>query len=113
MNYVYILQSLTTSEYYVGITTDIERRLTEHNQKYSRYTKSRGPWKLVYSEEKKSLSEAQNREKFLKTGDGRKVIKNLLKNNLNLGGWCNGSTPDSGSGNQGSSPCPPAMTYNR
>ncbi len=78
MNYVYVLQSLTTAVYYVGITTDIQRRLTEHNQKHSQYTKSRGPWKLVYLEKKRSLTEAKNREKFLKTGDGRKVIKNLL-----------------------------------
>ena len=77
--YVYVLESLKTGKSYTGLTSNLERRLREHNQGLSRFTRRKGPWRVLYSEEKNSLSEAQKREKFLKTGDGRQALKNLLK----------------------------------
>jgi putative endonuclease len=46
-----------------------------------RYTyKQKGPWRLIYSEEHATRSEAMKREKFLKSGQGREWIKdNILK----------------------------------
>ena len=79
MYYVYILKSLNTGKYYIGSTANIERRLKEHMFGNSRYTQNRGPWELVHFEKKKTLSEAEKREKFLKTGDGRRVLSNILK----------------------------------
>jgi putative endonuclease len=77
--YVYILQSLTTGETYVGQTSDIDRRIAEHNDINYRgtlHTKRRkGPWKLIYFEEYGNRSEAMKREKELKTGKGRDWIK--------------------------------------
>ncbi|OGW85435.1 MAG: hypothetical protein A3C35_01050 [Omnitrophica bacterium RIFCSPHIGHO2_02_FULL_46_11] len=78
MYYVYVLKSLKTNRYYIGSTKDIDRRLKEHQSGFSRYTKSRGPWELIYKEEKVTLNEAEKREQFFKTGDGRRVLKKIL-----------------------------------
>lgn len=65
--YVYILQSLSDGSFYTGYTTDLERRLTEHNSGKSLYTSRKIPWQLVYTEEFISKTEALKREKFLKS----------------------------------------------
>ena len=82
MYYIYVPISLKTGKPYVGFTDNIQRRLQEHNSGNSRYTKTRGPWKLIYSEERKTLSEAERREKFFKTGDGRRVLKDILTKSI-------------------------------
>jgi putative endonuclease len=75
----YILQSETTGKLYTGQTSDLERRLREHNdeeigrQRFTR--KQSGPWRLLYSEEMPTRTEALKREKYLKTGKGREWIK--------------------------------------
>lgn len=65
--YVYILECSDRS-YYCGVTTDLERRLNEHNNRASgaRYTRARRPVELVYSEQMTSRSEACQREYFIK-----------------------------------------------
>jgi putative endonuclease len=79
MYYVYVVKSTSSGSIYIGSTNNIKRRLIEHNCGNSRYTKNRGPWELIYVEEKKSSVDATKREKFFKTGDGRKVLKNILR----------------------------------
>ena len=74
---VYVLISLTTGKRYVGQTVDLKKRLTSHNNGGSRYTKGRGPWKVVYTEQFLTRSEAVCREKFFKTGKGRDFLNNL------------------------------------
>ena len=78
MYYVYVLKSLKTNRQYVGFTKNIEHRLKEHNSGLSRYTKSRGPWELIYFEEKETLKAAEKRERFFKSGNGRLVLKRIL-----------------------------------
>lgn len=52
---------------YAGVTTDIERRMREHNAgKGARYTRSRRPVALVYTEKARSQSEALQREVQIK-----------------------------------------------
>lgn len=65
--YVYIVECRDGS-YYTGITTDIERRINEHNHSTlgSRYTRSRRPVKLCYSEASGSRSAALKRERQIK-----------------------------------------------
>ena len=61
--WVYILEC-ADGTYYVGSTSDLERRLWEHNQgNGSKYTATRRPVKLVFAEEFPSLEEAYEREK--------------------------------------------------
>jgi len=57
----------------------VQRRLREHNDEElgrRRYTRrQQGPWRLCYSEEFASRSEAMQRERFLKSGQGREWVK--------------------------------------
>jgi len=66
--YVYIL-SCADNSLYTGITTDLERRVLEHNdsKKGAKYTRARRPVKLVYSEPAIDRSTATRREAALKS----------------------------------------------
>jgi len=65
--FVYILKC-SDNTLYTGITTDIERRVEEHNSspKGAKYTKLRRPVSLVYSEESEDRSSASKREYAIK-----------------------------------------------
>ena len=80
--YTYILQSESTGQIYIGQTNDLDRRLLEHNDpdfKGTYHTKRRiGPWSIIYFEEYSSRSEAMCREKELKSGKGRRWIKQYV-----------------------------------
>lgn len=64
---IYILQC-SDGTYYTGITTNLERRLSEHNTspKGAKYTRSRRPVELVYQEESIDKPSAMRREKEIK-----------------------------------------------
>lgn len=79
MYYVYVIKSLTHNNRYVGSTDNINKRLNEHNLGKSRYTSGRRPWQLIYKEEYSTRGEAMEREKFLKSGQGRKYLNKFLK----------------------------------
>lgn len=50
MFYVYVLESINDDHWYIGKTSDLKRRLKEHNQKLNLSTKRYVPWKLIYYE---------------------------------------------------------------
>ena len=66
MHYVYVLTSSKTDELYYGVTSDLKRRLAEHNSGKSFSTKSARPWRLVYYEAYRNLLDAKEREYHLK-----------------------------------------------
>ena len=74
----YILKSDKDGSYYVGSTDDAEERLKIHNKGYSRYTKTKRPWSLVYKEEYSTLSEAKKREYYIKSLKSKKAIEKLI-----------------------------------
>jgi putative endonuclease len=76
--FVYVLQSLKTARWYIGYTSDLERRITEHNSGRSNWTKNKGPWKLIYNESFSDARTAKAREVYLKSGWGRKWLKRQL-----------------------------------
>ena len=76
--YVYVLKSLKNGRFYTGSTNNIERRLFEHNNGQTKYTSLTTPFELVYKEEYKTKLEASRRERFLKTGKGREILKQIL-----------------------------------
>ena len=80
MIYIYVLWSKKLQKRYVGFTADLTKRISEHNSGKSPFTKSGMPWKLIYTEEYSSESEARRREIFLKSGVGRKFLDIKLKN---------------------------------
>ena len=64
---VYILEC-SDGTLYTGISSDVEQRMANHDKgKGARYTKGRGPFSLVYIEEKESKGEALKREKHIKS----------------------------------------------
>ncbi len=77
-HYVYVLQSLKDSKYYVGETSDVEKRLLYHNSGSQRSTKSRIPFKLILSEQFNTRSQALIREKQIKSWKGGSAFKNLI-----------------------------------
>ena len=80
MYYTYVLQSEKDSNYYIGCTGNLEKRLEFHNSGLVRSTKSRIPFKLVYFERYSSLSEARKRENKIKSYKGGNAFKKLLDN---------------------------------
>lgn len=76
--FVYVLESEIDGRLYKGQTSDIEKRLTEHNSGKPKSTKGYKPWKLVYFERYETRDEALLREKYFKTGSGREFLKDLL-----------------------------------
>lgn len=79
MHCVYVLESLKDLRHYIGVTTDIGRRVEEHNEGKVPSTKSRRPLRLIYSEDFETRSLAEKREKYFKTGKGFETLKNLLR----------------------------------
>ncbi|MFA6391219.1 MAG: GIY-YIG nuclease family protein [Patescibacteria group bacterium] len=75
----YVIKSIHFQSRYVGSTDNVEKRVEEHNNGKCRYTKGRSPWVLIYKEDFNSRSEAMKREKFLKSGKGRKLLDEKLK----------------------------------
>jgi len=67
--YVYVLQNLE-GKFYIGITDDVDRRIEDHNDGRSRWTKSRGPWTLVWQSQNLSLGDARKLENILKRQKG-------------------------------------------
>ena len=84
MYYLYILQSLTDGNFYTGITSDLKRRLKEHNSGKNISTKGRKPFKLIYCEVYLLKRDAENRERYLKTSMGKRVIKKQLSEYLKI-----------------------------
>ena len=85
--YVYVLQSKKDKQYYTGFTVDLRKRFKEHNEgKYTAWTKGRGPFDLIYYEACKNKTDAAERERYLKTGTGKRYLKNRLKRFLALTG---------------------------
>ena len=74
---VHFLFSEKLNKYYVGSTTDIERRILEHNRGKEKFTKTGIPWELKYQETFGELIVARRRELFIKK-KSRKFIENLI-----------------------------------
>ncbi|MEI6327236.1 MAG: GIY-YIG nuclease family protein [Candidatus Roizmanbacteria bacterium] len=70
---VYAIQN-NDGNTYCGMTTNLRRRLKEHNLGKSTYTKNKGPWTVVFSKICSSRLEARREEKYLKGGAGRKIV---------------------------------------
>ena len=77
--YVYMVEC-SDGTYYTGITTDIKRRIEEHNtsEKGAKYTRTRRPVRLVYSEEYPDRSSASKREWEIKNKFTRAEKQKLL-----------------------------------
>ena len=80
--YVYVLQSEKDHKFYIGLASDIKKRLEEHNSGKVSTTRNRRPLKLVYWEGCLNQQDAANRERYLKTTWGKRYIKSRLKEHI-------------------------------
>ncbi len=79
MFYTYILQSAKDSTYYIGHTKDIQKRLIQHNQGRTRFTKNKRPWKLIHQEFFLTKQESYARELKIKSYKGGEAFKRLIR----------------------------------
>jgi putative endonuclease len=61
------------------MTSDLSKRVSEHNKGKVRSTKSRRPLRLAYYEELSDKTSARKRELFLKSGQGRMFLKTRIR----------------------------------
>ena len=83
--FVYILQSLKDKKFYIGCTSDLQKRIAYHNAGKNRSTKYRTPFKLLYSEGLSDKHKAFQREFYLKSPKGFLEKKRIIENLLNSG----------------------------
>ncbi|MCA9350998.1 GIY-YIG nuclease family protein [Candidatus Saccharibacteria bacterium] len=79
MYYVYVLQSKKDGQLYTGYTNDLKRRFEEHNTGKSFHTNKHRPYDIIYYEASINKEDAMARERYLKSGMGKRYIKNRLK----------------------------------
>ena len=79
---VYVLENQNDKSWYIGFTTNLKQRLLEHKQKKAPYTSKKENWELMYAELYLDKFDALGRERFLKSGSGRKFLKKQLANYL-------------------------------
>ncbi len=80
MQYVYILQSKKDNELYIGCTRDLKARVILHNAKKVSSTAKRAPFMLIYYEAYINSTDAYNREKYMKSWNGKNFIEKVLTN---------------------------------
>lgn len=78
--YVYIIQSLRNGYLYVGFTQNLPKRIHQHNQGYTYSIRNFRPFELIYYEAYRDKKDAIGREKYLKSGWGRRFIRKSLEN---------------------------------
>ena len=78
MYFTYVLYSEKHNRFYIGMSADVEKRLTEHNAGKTKSTKGYMPWALLFIEEFKTRNEAREREVYLKSGAGREYVRSYF-----------------------------------
>ena len=86
MYYVYVIRSQKDKHFYVGFTSNLEKRLKTHNDGLVESTKLRKPFDVVYYEACVNKQDAIHRERYLKSTYGKRYIRNRISNYL-LGKW--------------------------
>ena len=81
MYYVYIIK-MKNGQLYTGFTTDIERRIEEHYRGNVKSTRHRRPLKLIHYEVYMLESDARRRERFLKTSEGKRLLRKQIRDVL-------------------------------
>lgn len=82
MHYFYILRSLKNNKLYLGQTSDLKKRLAEHNNGINKATKPNIPYELIFYCAFKNQQDAIACEKYFKTTAGWKRLHKMLENTL-------------------------------
>ena len=81
-HYVYVLWSPNDGDWYTGATDDLKIRLRQHQKGQCPSIKHRRPLQLIYFEGCVDKGDALARKKYLKSGPGKRFLKNRLKRSL-------------------------------
>lgn len=84
MIYTYVIASKKDGKWYTGATSDLRKRFKEHSEEKVVSTKGRGPFEIIYYEACLNREDAFAREKYLKSGMGKRYLRNRLKRFLSL-----------------------------
>ncbi|MFA6253319.1 MAG: GIY-YIG nuclease family protein [Patescibacteria group bacterium] len=76
--YTYVLKSKKDNKLYVGYTDNLNKRIQKHNDGKVESTKNRRPFTLLYFEACLDKYKAIKREKYFKTGFGRRFLKSRI-----------------------------------
>ncbi|MFH1235469.1 MAG: GIY-YIG nuclease family protein [Parcubacteria group bacterium] len=76
---VYVLESEKNGRYYIGVSRNVRKRLNEHNGGFSKSTAPWRPWKLVRVETYRTIREAYQRERFLKSKKSKMIIRIIVQ----------------------------------
>jgi len=76
---VYVIRSTFNGMYYVGFTDDIDRRMMEHNEGMSKFTRRGRPWTLMFTEQFETRREAMMREREIKKRKSRTHLERLIR----------------------------------
>jgi putative endonuclease len=79
MYYVYAIKSLNRNYIYVGLTSNLSRRISDHNNGFNRTTKPYIPFEVIHTEQFNSRIKARLREKYLKSGIGKEYLRSIVK----------------------------------
>jgi len=79
MYYLYILFNKAETRTYVGVASDVNKRLEEHNAGRVKSSRPYLPYKIVHIESFETLSSARQKEKFYKSTTGRRKLREILK----------------------------------
>jgi putative endonuclease len=82
MYFTYVLRSLKDGKNYTGYTNDVNSRLIKHNEGEVKSTAHRRPFELIYYEACLNKDDAQRRERYFKTYQGRQFLAKRLKEYL-------------------------------
>lgn len=82
MDTVYVLYSKKDGKFYIGFTSDLKRRLSEHKAKKNYTTLRHDNPELVLSEDFKNKQDALRRERYFKTSKGKRTLRLMLKKTL-------------------------------
>ena len=83
--YTYVLYSKSAGQFYTGATANLKQRLLEHKQGLVATTKHKRPLELIYFEACLNKNDAFRRERYLKSGMGKRYLKQRLKELLQGG----------------------------
>lgn len=79
MFYVYVLLSARDNNFYIGYTSNLEKRIAQHKEGKVKSTSRRLPMKLIYFESYIKKEDAERNEKYYKTTKGREDLRKKLK----------------------------------
>ncbi len=82
MYYVYVLRSSLDKNLYTGATSNLEIRYHQHSMGKVFATKDRRPLEIIYYEACLNIIDAYKREKYLKSGPGKKYLNGRLRKYL-------------------------------